>query len=203
MNILHLDSGISGATSVSRQLSASIVSQLRRLAPGADVTYADLATHPLPQLNAALMAARMPDAAEGDAGLRSDLAATGAALAAFVAADVIVIGAPMYNFSIPSQLKTWIDSIAVAGVTFRYSAAGVEGLCAGKRVIVASARGSVFTGASPFAALDHQENYLRAVFGFLGVTQIEVVRAEGVAYGPEPRQQALDLALAEVGGLAA
>jgi FMN-dependent NADH-azoreductase len=109
----------------------------------------------------------------------------------------------MYNFSIPSQLKSWIDSIAVAGVTFSYSAEGVMGLCAGKRVIIASARGSVFTAPSPMAALDHQEAYLRGMFGFLGIDQIDIVRAEGVAYGAEPRQQALDGALAEVDALAA
>ncbi len=202
MNILHIDSSISGATSVSRQLTASIVDQLKRLTPGAHSQYLDLAANPLPQLNAALWAAKMTGAGSDhpDGGALAELAG---ALAAFMAADVVVIGAPMYNFSIPSQLKSWIDSIAVAGVTFSYSAEGIKGLCAGKRVIIASARGSVFTAPSPIAALDHQENYLRGLFGFLGIDQIDIVRAEGVAYGAEPRQQALDGALAEVGALAA
>ena len=198
MNILHIDSSISGATSVSRQLTASIVDQLMRLTPGAHCQYRDLAASPLPQLDAALWAAKMAGGSDHpDGGALAD------ALAAFMAADVVVIGAPMYNFSIPSQLKSWIDSIAVAGVTFSYSAEGVKGLCAGKRVIIASARGSVFTAPSPMAVLDHQEAYLRGLFGFLGIDQIDIVRAEGVAYGPEPRQQALDGALAEVGALAA
>lgn len=199
MNILHIDSSISGATSVSRQLTASIVDQLKRLTPGAQSQYLDLAANPLPQLSAALWAAKMAGAGSD----HPDGGALAGALAAFMAADVVVIGAPMYNFSIPSQLKAWIDSIAVAGVTFSYSAEGVKGLCAGKRVIIASARGSVFTAPSPMAALDHQENYLRGLFGFLGIDQIDIVRAEGVAYGAEPRQQALDGALAEVGALAA
>ena len=203
MNILHLDSSISGAASVSRQLSASIVARLQGLAPGATVHYHDLAADPLPQLSPALLAAQLPQASGTAASVTAALAASAAALDAFMAADVIVIGAPMYNFSIPSQLKTWIDSIAVAGVTFSYSADGVAGLCGGKRIIIASARGSVFTAPSPYAALDHQEIYLRGMFGFLGVQQVEVVRAEGVAYGPEPRQLALDAAQADVAALAA
>ena len=202
MNILHLDSSISGAISVTRQLSASIVGRLQRVAPGATVHYRDLAADPLPQLSPALLAAKTAGSDTGGA-LAGQAAALADALAAFMAADVVVIGAPMYNFSVPSQLKTWIDSIAVAGVTFSYSAAGVAGLCGGKRVIIASARGSVFTAPSPFAALDHQENYLRSVFGFLGIDQVEIVRAEGVAYGAAPRQLALDRALAEAGALAA
>lgn len=202
MNILHIDSSINGATSVSRQLTAGIVDQLKRQAPGAVSRYRDLAANPLPQLSPTLLAAKMAGAGSdhAEAGAMAELAAS---LADFMAAEVIVIGAPMYNFSVPSQLKTWIDSIAVAGVTFSYSAEGVKGLCSGKRVIIASARGNVFTAPSPNAALDHQENYLRGVFGFLGIAQIDIVRAEGVAFGPEPRQQALDAALAEVSALAA
>jgi FMN-dependent NADH-azoreductase len=197
MKILHIDSSISGASSVSRQLTRSIVAQLTALTPGAVVQYLDLAANPLPQLGPDLLAAKMAG------GEGADVAASAAALAGFMAADVVVIGAPMYNFSVPSQLKAWIDSIAVAGVTFSYSATGAQGLCGGKRVIIASARGSVFTAPSPNAALDHQENYLRGLFGFLGVEQVDVVRAEGVAYGPEPRRQALDGALADVTALAA
>lgn len=199
MKILHIDSSISGATSVSRELTASIVAQLKSLTPGAQTNYVDLAATPLPQLSPALLAARMT----GAGGDSVEGRALAAALAAFMEADVVVIGAPMYNFSVPSQLKSWIDSIAVAGVTFSYSAEGIKGLCAGKRVIIASARGNVFTAPSPHAALDYQENYLRGVFGFLGVDQIEVVRAEGVAFGAEPRQQALNAALDEVTALAA
>lgn len=202
MKILHIDSSISGTASVSRQLTASIVDHLKLLAPDADSQYLDLATTPLPQLGPALLAARMGGEGSGHPD-GVGLTELTDALAGFMAADVVVIGAPMYNFSIPSQLKSWIDSITVAGVTFSYSEAGAKGLCAGKRVIIASARGSVFTAPSPIAALDHQENYLRGLFGFLGIEQFEIVRAEGVAYGAEPRQHALDSALAEVKALAA
>jgi FMN-dependent NADH-azoreductase len=100
----------------------------------------------------------------------------------FLASDVIVIGAPMYNFSIPSQLKAWIDRIAVAGKTFRYGPNGPEGLAKGKKVVIASARGGAYGDESP---ADFQEPYLRHVFGFLGISDIEFVRAEGVAHGPE------------------
>lgn len=202
MQILQIDSSISGPSSLTRQLSAGIVDRLKGLTPGAQSRYLDLAATPLPQLSGTLFAARVAGAGS-DHPEGAALGELADALAAFVAADVVVVGAPMYNFSVPSQLKTWIDSICVAGVTFSYSAEGVKGLCGGKRVIIASARGSVFTAPSPYVALDHQENYLRGVFGFLGIDQIDIVRAEGVAYGPAPRQQALDGALAEVSALAA
>ena len=112
----------------------------------------------------------------------------------FLAADVLVIGAPMYNFSIPSTLKAWIDRVAVAGKTFRYTEKGPEGLAGGKRVIIASGRGGIHTNAPT----DFQEAYLRQVFGFLGVTDIEFVRAEGVAYSPQHRSDAIAGALASI-----
>jgi FMN-dependent NADH-azoreductase len=115
----------------------------------------------------------------------------------FLAADIVVIGAPMYNFGIPSQLKAWIDRIAVAGKTFRYGANGPEGLAGGKRVIIASSRGGMYV-EGPFAAFDHQETYLRAVFGFIGVTDLTFVRAEGVAISPENKEQALKSAQSSI-----
>ena len=113
----------------------------------------------------------------------------------FQAADVLVVGAPMYNFGIPSTLKAWIDRIAVAGKTFRYTADGPEGLAGGKRVIVASGRGGAYGDASP---ADFQEAYLRQVFGFLGIRDIDFVRAEGVALSPEHRAAAIAKAVAGV-----
>ena len=114
-----------------------------------------------------------------------------------LAADVVVIGAPMYNFGISSQLKAWIDRIAVAGKTFRYTENGVEGLAKGKQVIIASSRGGVYV-EGPFAAFDHQETYLRAVLGFIGVTDLTFVRAEGVAISPENKEQALKSAQSSI-----
>ncbi|MGH8030615.1 MAG: NAD(P)H-dependent oxidoreductase, partial [Arenimonas sp.] len=117
-----------------------------------------------------------------------------AVLEEFLAADVVVVGAPMYNFSIPSQLKAWIDRVAVAGRTFRYTDSGPQGLAGGKRVIVASTRGGIHSGAPS----DFVEPYLRQVFGFLGIDDIEFVTAEGLAYSPEHREQAMGKALANL-----
>lgn len=186
MNLLHIDSSIFGDNSVSRQLSAEIVAAERARRPDLVVTHRDLGATPLQHLTAAhLGAAPDTDAAEGQA-----------ALAEFLAADVIVIGAPMYNFGIPSQLKAWIDRVAIAGKTFRYTANGPEGLAGGKRVIVASARGGVYS--TTLAAMDHQESYLRTVMGFLGITEVSFIRAEGVAMGPEQKARAIEAALGEV-----
>ncbi len=183
MNILHLDSSALGQASASRELSAAIVASLDPRGR-AVVTYRDLDAEPIPHLTAQSLARSQPD----------EVALAQRVLEEFLAAEVIVIGAPMYNFSIPSTLKAWIDRIAVAGVTFRYTAQGPQGLVGGKRVIVASARGGVHgNGAS-----DHQENYLRTVFGFLGITEVEFIRAEGLALGPERRGQALSAAHAQL-----
>jgi FMN-dependent NADH-azoreductase len=121
----------------------------------------------------------------------------------FLDADVVVIGAPMYNFTISSQLKAWIDRVSVAGKTFRYTEQGAEGLAGGRTVIIASTRGGLYGAETPAAAADFQEPYLRCVFGFLGVSDLRFVRAEGLAYGPDARQAALDAALASAPALAA
>ncbi|NCT67224.1 MAG: FMN-dependent NADH-azoreductase [Rhodanobacteraceae bacterium] len=186
MKILHLDSSALGARSVSRELSQAIVAAWRRLRPDATVSYRDLAANPLPHWTP------VADAADPAARLASEV------LDEFLAADVVVIGAPMYNFSIPSTLKAWIDRIAVAGKTFRYTATGPEGLAGDKRVIVASARGGYYGAGTPGAAADYQEAYLRQVFGFLGIDQVTFVRAEGVNIGPEQREQALAAAHATI-----
>jgi FMN-dependent NADH-azoreductase len=128
-------------------------------------------------------------------------AESAAVLEEFLAADVVVIGAPMYNFGITSSLKTWIDRIAVAGKTFRYTANGPEGLAGGKRVIIASSRGGVYSHGAPAAGMDFQEPYLRALLGFLGVTDIEFVRAEGLAMSDDHKAQAVGGAIASIGGL--
>jgi FMN-dependent NADH-azoreductase len=119
---------------------------------------------------------------------------TDALVEELLAADAIVIGAPMYNFSIPTQLKAWIDRIAQAGRTFRYTEKGPVGLASGKKVVIASSRGGRYAGTALENALDHQEAYLRAVLGFLGITDVTVVRAEGTGMGPEAQAQALESA---------
>lgn len=186
MKLLRLDSSALGQSSVTRQLSAAIVARWQAEVPGLQVDYRDLDRDPLPHLSSASLAGS--DAAQAEAAER--------VLQQFLDADVLVIGAPMYNFGIPSTLKAWIDRVAVAGRTFRYTEKGPQGLAGGKRVIVASGRGGIHSGAPT----DFQEPYLRQVFGFLGIADVEFVRAEGVAYSPQHRVEAIAAALASIPG---
>lgn len=184
MKLLHIDSGILGEHSVSRRLTAAVVAQWTADVPDLDVTYRDLAAEPLDHLSGAVVASGFADGA--------------AALEEFLAADVIVVGAPMYNFTIPSQLKAWIDRLAVQGKTFRYTESGPVGLAGGKTLIVVSTRGGFYGADTPLAGLDHQETYLRTVFGFLGITDIRFLRAEGVAISPDHKTAAIAAAEREI-----
>lgn len=199
--ILHIDTSILGGYSVSRQLSAEIVARQKTLHPNATVIYRDLVETPALHLSdkhiAAFQGAEVTDAALG-----ADLAVGGAYIDDLFAADVIVIGVPMYNFSIPSQLKAWIDRVCVAGRTFQYGANGPEGLLPkGKKVFIASSRGGQYTGDSPAAFLEHQETYLKAVLGFIGLTDVTVIRAEGVSRGDEVKNAALAEAKDQIAAL--
>lgn len=184
MKLLHLDSSILGDNSASRELSAAIVARWVDAVPGLTIAYRDLAATPLPHLSGRSLAGADPaEAADAQNVLQE-----------FLDADVIVIGAPMYNFAVPSTLKAWIDRVLVAGKTFRYTEGGPQGLAAGKKVIVASSRG----GAHQDSGGDFQESYLRFVFGFVGVTDIEIVRAEGLAMSPRHRADAMAAAHASI-----
>ena len=188
MKLLHIDASALGSHSVSRGLTQSIVAELTRAEPGHTVSYRDLAAESLSHW------APVADATDPSSVLGQAL------LEEFLAADTIVIGAPMYNFGIPSQLKAWIDRIAVAGKTFQYTANGPEGLAKGKRVIIASSRGGIYS-AGPAAGLDFQEPYLRAVLGFLGITDIQFIRAEGVNISADHKTQAVEAAHAAIGSV--
>jgi FMN-dependent NADH-azoreductase len=181
MRLLHVDSSIMGPQSVSRTLSAEIVEAQRQLIPGLKVVYRDLAVDALQHISGAHLAAGQPGQVELPAALQNDLAQGQAALDEFLGADIVVVGAPMYNFTVPSQLKAWIDRLAVAGKTFKYGPNGPEGLAGGKKVIVASSRGGVYGVSTPTASLDYQETYLRAIFQFMGITDITFIRAEGLS----------------------
>ena len=194
MKLLHIDSSILGTQSATRELGAAIVGKWQRQNPHSQVRHVDLAREPLNHLTGEVLGARSAPADQRSPELQRDIEAGERAMDDFLAADVIVVGAPMYNFSIPSQLKAWIDRIAVAGKTFRYTEKGPEGLAKGKKVIIVSARGGMYGAGSPAAALDFQETYLRGVFGFLGITDIEFVRAEGLNFGPAQREQAMTAA---------
>jgi FMN-dependent NADH-azoreductase len=183
VTILHLDASITGENSASRTISRSIVGKITNGQPGEQVVYRDLAANPLPHLTL-------------------DAFADTSVLDEFLAADTVVIGAPMYNFTLPTQLKTWIDRILVAGKTFRYTETGPEGLAVGKRVIIGLARGGVYSGGSPAAALEHLETYLRGVFNFIGI-EPEFVIAEGLNLGADQREQSIQGALGETIRLAA
>jgi FMN-dependent NADH-azoreductase len=200
MKLLHIDASILGEYSASRQVSAAVVERLTRANPGLEVAHRDLAAEPLTHLSGHHVAARQGVVPES-AAHQQDLAAGQTALADFLAADIVVIGAPMYNFGIPSQLKAWIDRILVAGQTFRYSATGPEGLAGDKRVIVAVSRGNFYGPGAPAAAFEHAETYLRTVFGFIGVTQPEFIVAEGLQAGPDHREAGMAKALAVAGAL--
>jgi FMN-dependent NADH-azoreductase len=202
MKLLHVDSSILGEGSVSRNLSAQVVAALRAGRPDIEVTYRDVVANPIGHLTATHLAA-LREATVVDTMIERDIRAGKAALDEFLAADIIVLGAPMYNFSIPSQLKAWIDRLAVAGKMFRYTEKGPEGLAGGKKLIIASSRGGFFVPDTAAAALDHQESYLRALFGFLGMTDITFVRAEGVALGAAARERAIKTARSELTKLAA
>lgn len=197
MKLLHIDSSILREGSASRRLSAAIVAAFARAAPDLEIVRRDLDVDPIPHLDSRrLPTVRPANAPQGATGVPDPDGAS--ALEEFLAADIVVIGAPMYNFTIPSQLKAWIDRILIAGKTFRYSEAGPVGLAGGKRVIIASSRGGLYAPGMPFAANDFQEQYLRAVFAFIGVEDVEIVRAEGLALGPEQRDAAVQAALASV-----
>lgn len=202
MTLLHIDSSILNEQSVSRQLTAGIVKRLTDAKPGTQVIRVDLAAEPVGHLGASEFLAFQGIAPQDEAS-KLAVARNAELLADFLSAQTIVIGAPMYNFTLPSQLKTWLDRLAVPGQTFKYTESGVEGLASGKRVIVASTRGGLYSEGAPAAFLDHQETYLRGFFGFLGITDVTFVRAEGLALGPDARTAAIATAEAEISNLAA
>jgi FMN-dependent NADH-azoreductase len=183
VTILHIDASINGENSASRAISKSIVDQVKRANWGEEVIYRDLAANPLSHLTLESFA---------DTSVVDE----------FLGADIIVIGAPMYNFTIPSQLKAWIDRIAIAGKTFSYTESGPQGLAGGRRVIIGLARGGVYSDGSPAAAFEHLETYLRGVFNFIGI-EPEFVIAEGLNLGADQRENALSQALGETIRLAA
>ncbi len=183
MTVLHIDSSITGENSASRWISRSIIDRLHAQNPGSQVISRDLVADPLPHLTLASFNDQE-------------------VLEEFLAADTIVIGAPMYNFTLPTQLKAWLDRILIAGKTFRYTADGPEGLAKGKRVIIGLARGGIYDAGSPAAALEHLESYLRGVFNFIGI-EPEFLAADGLNISAEQREESIRQALGETVRLAA
>src|SRR5215471_6448912 len=171
--LLHIDSSPLGANSVSRDLTRRIVAQWQATHPATTVDYLDLAVAAPSHLNGDSLGFRLGlDAATLSETQKRENAVSEQLVSQFLAADVVVVGAPMYNFSVPSQLKAWIDRIAQPGRTFTYTEKGPQGLAGGKTIVVVSTRGGVYSSNPALAGLDHQESYLATVFGFLGVTDI-------------------------------
>jgi FMN-dependent NADH-azoreductase len=201
MKILHVDSSIAASNSVSRQLSQALVDKLMMCSSDVTVVYLDVVADPLPHLTSDIVVARTKQREVAPETLAA-LMSHEAALQAFLAADLVIIGAPMYNFNISSQLKAWVDTLAVPGRTFRYrSDRTPEGLCKGKRVVLISSRGNVYSAPSAFAKLDHQEAYLIDFFTFLAVDRVDVIRAEGIGGNPGRREHVLAATLDAIAGL--
>lgn len=191
MKLLHIDSSVLGDNSVSRQLTAQTVAQWKARNPGAEVSYLDVAAQAPSHLNADSLGFRLPAGSALTEVQQRENAVSEALVTQFLAADVIVVGAPLYNFSIPSQLKAWIDRICQVGRTFKYTDKGPQGLAGGKTVVVVSTRGGKYSISEAGNAMEHQESYLKTVFGFLGITDVRIVRAEGLNMGPEVKAEAL------------
>lgn len=194
MKLLHVDSSVFGAQSVSRQLTAEVVADWSKLHPGTTVEYLDLATDAPNHFTADTLGIKTGMQAQPTEAQKRENALSEKLVSQFLAADVVVIGAPLYNFSVPTQLKAWIDRLAQAGRTFKYTEKGPVGLAGGKTVIVASSRGGVYSTSEGGQAMEHQESYLKVVFGFFGITDVRIVRAEGVAMGDAAKAAALQAA---------
>ncbi|MFY9961011.1 FMN-dependent NADH-azoreductase [Pseudomonas sp. Hg5Tf] len=195
MKLLHIDSSILGDNSASRQLSRSVVDAWKAADPSLEVVYRDLAADAISHFSAATLVATGTPEAMRDAAQQHEAQLSSDTLQEFLAADAVVIAAPMYNFTIPTQLKAWIDRVAVAGQTFRYTEAGPEGLCGDKKVILVSTAGGLHAGQP--TGVGHEE-FLKVFLGFIGITDLEIVRAHGLAYGEEHRNNAMSAAQAQI-----
>lgn len=194
MNILQINSSARSSGSESTRLADSIVARLRAANPGAQLARRDLATDPHPAIDEAALGALFTPAAQRTPAQAARVALDDALIAQAQAADVIVLGAPMYNFGITVQLKSWFDAIARAGVTFRYGASGPEGLLKDKKVYVTLARGGMHRGGES----DSQVPHLKTLLGFLGMTDVTFVYSEGHGLGPEAVARAQAQADAEI-----
>ncbi|MAI62045.1 MAG: hypothetical protein CBB87_06085 [Micavibrio sp. TMED27] len=184
-NILHISSSSDIQSSVTRQIGAVTVADLKAASPDAKIIERDLVKNPVPHINPEFLGAMFsgqPDAPE--------LKLSDELIDELFASNIIVFEAPMYNFGIPSVVKAWVDHIARAGKTFKYGENGPEGFLTDKKVILVLGRGGIYT-EGPMKAMEHQETYMRTIFGFIGITDVEVIYIEGVAFGPEKKAEAL------------
>lgn len=192
--VLHIDSSIRGNDSDSRSLSSRFISQWRVARPADSIQERDIVTNALPHIDATLLSGLFTNEADRNDEMIAALSRVDTLVNEFLEADVIVIGAPMYNFGIPSTLKSWIDHISQAGRTFRYTENGPKGMAKGKTVFILSTRGGIYDN-SP---MDHQVAYLKTVFSFLGIEDIQVIQAEGLNLSPESRERSLAAANSQI-----
>ncbi len=188
--ILYLNSSVRSTGSVSRQLSGEFIDKLKAAHPGAKVVTRDLAANPLPHLSESMVGAYLTPPEQRNDEQKQLIKTSDEVVAELLAADIVVVGAPMYNFSVSSTLKSWIDHVARAGVTFKYTETGPVGLVHGKKFVIFTSRSGVYS-SGPAKAMDFQETYLRGVLGFLGITDVSFVSAEGLAMGEEAVNAAL------------
>jgi FMN-dependent NADH-azoreductase len=181
-NILHINSSVRNQGSLSRQLTAEFLAKWKAANPSDIVIERDLASNPVPHLSEQMMGAFFTPAEQRTPEQAQTVLISDALVDELLAADVIVIGAPMYNFSVSSTLKAWIDHVARVGRTFQYTATGPVGLVTGKKVFIVTATGGVYSDG-PAKAYDFLGTYLRSVLGFIGMTDITFVQAEGLAMG--------------------
>ncbi len=198
MKLLHIDSSILGAGSVSRRLSAETVAEFRKSNPDTTVEYLDLAVDTPNHFNADALGIKIGVQAQPTEAQAHENAVSEKLVTQFLASDVIVIGVPLYNFTVPTQLKAWIDRLAQPGRTFKYGEKGPVGLAGGKKVFVLISRGGVYSTTEGGQALEHQESYLKAIFGFFGITDIKFVRAEGLAMGDAVKAAAIAAAQKQI-----
>jgi FMN-dependent NADH-azoreductase len=190
--ILHINSSVRNTGSTSRHLTAEFLSKWKGARPADVVVERDLAVNPVPHLNEQMMGAFFTPAEKRSPEQVQTVQLSDALVAELFDAEVIVLGAPMYNFSISSALKAWIDHVTRAGLTFNYSESGPMGMLKGKKVYVFTARGGVYT-QGPAESMDFQEPYLRAILGFIGLTDVTFIHVEGLAMG----DSAIDAALSQ------
>ena len=196
--ILVIESSARQQGSVSRQLTADFIAQWQAAHPQDEVTVRDLAKQPVPHLDETLLAGWMTPAEQQSDAEKAAAARSNELTDEVLAADVLVLAAPMYNFAIPSTLKAWLDHVLRAGVTFKYTPTGPQGLLTGKRAIVLTARGGIHSGASS----DHQEPYLRQVMGFIGINDVTFIHAEGMNLGGDFQEKGLNQANAKLSQVA-
>jgi FMN-dependent NADH-azoreductase len=196
--VLIIESSARQQDSVSRQLTQTFIQQWQAAHPGDSITVRDLARNPVPHLDANLLGGWMKPAEQRSAAEQDSLQRSNELTEELLAADVLVMAAPMYNFAIPSTLKAWLDHVLRAGVTFKYTDTGPQGLLTGKRAYVLTARGGIYAGSTA----DHQEPYLRQVMGFIGIHDVEFIHAEGLNLGGDFHEKGLNQANAKLAQVA-